>query len=266
MRSILVSAFVVLTACAFEPRGAADGVDASIDSDGSPPPDALVIDAPTDAPPPPLTLLSFGADPTSNLRANHPETTLVFEVENAASCAGSTNHGAAVLDWNGSLTTTIQGTRLLGRITVSPIGGLTDYTLVCSGPPGTEDVTDTFRVYALELEAPMQAIAGIPFSLRWNAPDDVRSGDRCTGMGGGLTGSYPSPSHTMQVSVAAPQLVTFTIICTDGPVVYRAWVQVNIVTPMKQKPCRLLRLLFPVFGGKSCYEPRKVRSAPFRRQ
>lgn len=193
--------------------------------------DAKPVDAPTDAPPPPLTLLSFGADPTSNLRANHPETTLVFEVENAASCAGSTNHGAAVLDWNGSLTTTIQGTRLLGRITVSPIGGLTDYTLVCSGPPGTEDVTDTFRVYALELEAPMQAIAGIPFSLRWNAPEGIGSGELCTGMGGGLTGNYRSPSHTMQMSIAQPQLARLIITCTDGPVMYRAWVEVSVVPP-----------------------------------
>ncbi|MBP6859052.1 MAG: hypothetical protein KBC69_00295 [Candidatus Magasanikbacteria bacterium] len=221
---------MLLTACAFEPRGAED-VDASIDSDGSPPPDTLIVDAPIDAPPPPLSLLSFGLEPTSNLRANHPETTLVFEVENAASCTGTTNHGASVLDWNGPLATTIQGTRLSGRIVVSPIGGLTDYTLVCSGPPGTEDVTGTFRVYALELDAPMQAIAGIAFNLHYNAPDDVRSGDRCVGTGGGLSGSYPSPSHTMQVSVSSPQLVTFTITCTDGAVMYRAWVQVSIVPP-----------------------------------
>ena len=232
MRSFFVLVFVTfLTACAFEPRGAIDSVDGSIDSDGSFSPDALIIDAPIDAPPPPLTLLSFGADPTSNLRANHPETTLVFEVENATSCTGSTNHGASVLDWNGPLATTVQGTRLSGRITVSPIGGLTIYTLVCSGPPGAEDVMGTFQVYALELEAPMQAIAGVAFNLRWNAPDGIRSGDRCTGSGGGLSGSYPSPSHTMQVSVATPQLVTFTITCTDGSVMYRAWVQVSIIPP-----------------------------------
>ncbi|MBP6859051.1 MAG: hypothetical protein KBC69_00290 [Candidatus Magasanikbacteria bacterium] len=195
---------------------------------------AMAVDAkptPIDAPPPPLSLLSFGLEPTSNLRANHPETTLVFEVENAASCTGTTNHGASVLDWNGPLATTIQGTRLSGRIVVSPIGGLTDYTLVCSGPPGTEDVMATFRVYALELDAPMQAIAGIAFNLHYNAPDDIGSGMYCTGMGGGLTGSYPSPSHTMQMSIAQPQLARLTIACADGAALYQAWVEVVVVPP-----------------------------------